>query len=70
MNYTNKVPYINNEDLVNYFKKNGFKKAEEEARRENIDGEILDKMEKGGWSELGINSELKKTKVQKDIKII
>lgn len=65
-----KKKYIDNQELVNYFKKNGPKQAEEKVRDENIDGEVLDMMEKGGWKELNIDSDLKIAKIKKEIKNI
>ena len=62
--------YIDNQELVNYFKKNGMEDAEDKVRKENLDGEVLDIMEKGGWIELNIESDLKIAKIKKEIKNI
>ena len=69
-NENNVIKYATTEDLIKYFKKENENDILEKITENNIDGEILESMDRSGWIELGVDSSIKQAKIQKDIKDI
>ena len=69
-NENNINKYATTDELVKYFRKENENDILEKITENNIDGEILESMDRSGWIELGVDSSIKQAKIQKDIKDI